>query len=42
MTAHGTAETAIEAMKFGAVKATILKPWKLAELRGLVEKALQG
>jgi two-component system nitrogen regulation response regulator GlnG len=41
MTAHGTAETAIEAMKFGAYD-YILKPWKLAELRGLVEKALQA
>jgi two-component system nitrogen regulation response regulator GlnG len=41
MTAHGTADTAIEAMKHGAFD-YILKPWKLDELKDLVERALQA
>src|SRR5688572_20517186 len=32
MTAHGTADTAIEAMKRGAFD-YVLKPWKLADLK---------
>jgi len=39
MTAHGTAETAIEAMKRGAFD-YVLKPWKLAELKQIVDSAL--
>lgn len=41
MTAHGTANTAIEAMKRGAFD-YILKPWQLGELRALVDKALDA
>jgi two-component system nitrogen regulation response regulator GlnG len=41
MTAHGTAETAIEAMKRGAFD-YVLKPWKLADLKTLVAKALDA
>lgn len=41
MTAHGTAETAIEAMKRGAFD-YILKPWSLAELKELVHRALEA
>ncbi len=41
MTAHGTAETAIEAMKRGAFD-YVLKPWKLSELKELVHKALEA
>ncbi len=41
MTAHGTAETAIEAMKRGAFD-YVLKPWKLAELKQIVHGALQA
>jgi two-component system nitrogen regulation response regulator GlnG len=41
MTAHGTAETAIEAMKRGAFD-YILKPWKLADLKSLVARALDA
>ena len=41
MTAHGTAETAIEAMKRGAFD-YILKPWKLADLKQVVSSALQA
>ncbi len=41
MTAHGTAETAIEAMKRGAFD-YILKPWKLADLQELVSRALEA
>ncbi|MFV0442204.1 MAG: sigma-54-dependent transcriptional regulator [Planctomycetaceae bacterium] len=41
MTAHGTADTAIEAMKRGAFD-YILKPWNLAVLRELVNKALEA
>ena len=39
MTAFGTTETAIEAMKFGAFD-YILKPFDIPEMRGLVERAL--
>lgn len=41
MTAHGTADTAIEAMKQGAYD-YILKPWKLEELKTLIDNALQA
>lgn len=41
MTAHGTADTAIEAMKRGAFD-YVLKPWNLGELRELVDKALDA
>ncbi|MCA9053636.1 MAG: sigma-54-dependent Fis family transcriptional regulator [Planctomycetaceae bacterium] len=41
MTAHGTAETAIEAMKRGAFD-YILKPWNLNELRDVVRRALEA
>lgn len=41
MTAHGTAETAIEALKRGAFD-YVLKPWNLSELRELVEQALEA
>jgi len=41
MTAHGTADTAIEAMKQGAYD-YILKPWKLDELKTLIDNALQA
>ncbi|HQR07249.1 MAG TPA: sigma-54 dependent transcriptional regulator [Gemmatales bacterium] len=41
MTAHGTADTAIEAMKQGAYD-YILKPWKLEELKALIDNALQA
>lgn len=40
MTAHTTAETAIEAMKRGAFD-YLLKPFDLSELRATVEKALE-
>jgi nitrogen regulation protein NR(I) len=39
MTAYGTTETAIEAMKYGAFD-YILKPFSIPQMRGLVEKAL--
>src|SRR4030043_1808418 len=39
MTAYGTTETAIEAMKFGAFD-YILKPFPIPQMKGLVEKAL--
>ena len=39
MTAFGTTETAIEAMKFGAFD-YILKPFDIPQMRGLVERAL--
>jgi nitrogen regulation protein NR(I) len=39
MTAYGTTETAIEAMKYGAFD-YILKPFPIPRMRGLVEKAL--
>jgi len=41
MTAHGTAETAIEAMKRGAFD-YVLKPWRLADLKLIVANALQA
>ncbi|REJ82656.1 MAG: sigma-54-dependent Fis family transcriptional regulator [Planctomycetota bacterium] len=41
MTAHGTADTAIEAMKRGAFD-YVLKPWKLAELKQIVAGALHA
>jgi nitrogen regulation protein NR(I) len=40
MTAFGTTETAIEAMKFGAFD-YILKPFDIPQMRGLVGRALQ-
>src|SRR4030042_3540957 len=39
MTAYGTTETAIEAMKYGAFD-YILKPFPIAQMKELVEKAL--
>ena len=39
MTAFGTTETAIEAMKYGAYD-YILKPFPIPQIKGLVEKAL--
>jgi nitrogen regulation protein NR(I) len=39
MTAYGTTETAIEAMKYGAFD-YILKPFSIPQMRGLVEKAV--
>jgi nitrogen regulation protein NR(I) len=39
MTAYGTTETAIEAMKYGAFD-YILKPFPILKMKGLVEKAL--
>jgi nitrogen regulation protein NR(I) len=39
MTAYGTTETAIEAMKYGAFD-YILKPFPIPRMKGLVEKAL--
>mgnify|MGYP005837689245 CR=1 FL=1 len=39
MTAYGTTETAIEAMKYGAYD-YILKPFPIPQMKGLVEKAL--
>ena len=39
MTAFGTTETAIEAMKYGAFD-YILKPFPIPQMKGLVEKAL--
>ncbi len=39
MTAYGTTETAIEAMKYGAFD-YILKPFPIPQIKGLVEKAL--
>ncbi len=39
MTAHGTTETAIEAMKFGAFD-YVLKPFSIPQMKSLVEKAL--
>jgi len=39
MTAYGTTETAIEAMKYGAYD-YILKPFPILRMKGLVEKAL--
>ncbi|MFZ9201336.1 MAG: sigma-54-dependent transcriptional regulator [Opitutales bacterium] len=41
MTAFGTTQTAIEAMKFGAYD-YVMKPFDQAKLLGLVEKALQA
>ena len=40
MTAFGTTETAIEAMKYGAFD-YILKPFDIPQMRGLVERALE-
>jgi nitrogen regulation protein NR(I) len=40
MTAFGTTETAIEAMKFGAFD-YILKPFDIPQMRGLVERGLE-
>jgi len=40
MTAFGTTDTAIEAMKFGAFD-YILKPFDIPQMRGLVERALE-
>ena len=40
MTAFGTTETAIEAMKFGAFD-YLLKPFEVSQMRGLVERALE-
>ena len=40
MTAFGTTETAIEAMKFGAFD-YLLKPFDVPQMRGLVERALE-
>ena len=40
MTAFGTTETAIEAMKFGAFD-YILKPFDIPQMRSLVERALE-
>ncbi len=40
MTAFGTTETAIEAMKFGAFD-YLLKPFDIPQMRGLVERALE-
>ena len=39
MTAYGTTETAIEAMKYGAFD-YVLKPFSIPQMKGLVEKAL--
>jgi nitrogen regulation protein NR(I) len=39
MTAYGTTDTAIEAMKYGAFD-YILKPFPIPQMKGLVEKAL--
>ncbi len=39
MTAYGTTETAIEAMKYGAFD-YILKPFSIPQMKGLIEKAL--
>jgi len=39
MTAYGTTETAIEAMKYGAFD-YILKPFPIPQMKGLVEKAI--
>src|SRR4030043_2433863 len=39
MTAYGTTETAIEAMKYGAFD-YILKPFPIPQMKGMVEKAL--
>lgn len=39
MTAYGTTETAIEAMKYGAYD-YILKPFPIPRMKGLIEKAL--
>ena len=39
MTAYGTTETAIEAMKYGAFD-YILKPFPIPKMKGLIEKAL--
>jgi len=39
MTAYGTTETAIEAMKYGAFD-YILKPFSIPKMKGLVEKAI--
>jgi nitrogen regulation protein NR(I) len=39
MTAYGTTETAIEAMKYGAFD-YILKPFHVPQMKGLIEKAL--
>ena len=39
MTAYGTTDTAIEAMKFGAFD-YILKPFPIPKMKGLVEKAI--
>jgi len=39
MTAYGTTETAIEAMKYGAFN-YILKPFPIPQMKGMIEKAL--
>ena len=39
MTAYGTTETAIEAMKYGAFD-YILKPFPIPKMKGLIEKAI--
>jgi nitrogen regulation protein NR(I) len=39
MTAYGTTETAIEAMKYGAFD-YVLKPFSIPQMKGLVEKAI--
>jgi len=39
MTAYGTTETAIEAMKYGAFD-YVLKPFSIPQMKGLIEKAL--
>jgi len=39
MTAYGTTDTAIEAMKYGAFD-YILKPFSIPQMKGLIEKAL--
>jgi nitrogen regulation protein NR(I) len=41
ITAHGTADTAIEAMKRGAFD-YILKPWKLSALQNQVQRAVEA
>jgi DNA-binding NtrC family response regulator len=41
MTGHGTIDSAIEAMKYGAFD-YILKPFPIPQMKGLVEKGLEG
>ncbi len=41
ITAHGTSDTAIEAMKRGAYD-YVLKPWRLATLKELVQRAIEA